>query len=585
MIGYHVGKKKNEAPKQVKLTAEQVKELQERLQKNQLTKDDADLLQGVLSFTLWLQDRLSRAKLSIKRLRKLFGFKTESRKKSKQDNDNSDESSTTEPTEEDAANNSEATVAQPPAADDQQTENHLMPQWDDSKNHGRLGANDYSGCEEVDVNFTDEYLLTSQCPDCAKHHNTDAKVYPVDPSVIVVLEGTPLVCGTRYHLQKTRCSVCLQYFTAPLPKAVKGKPKYAPSAKTNIAVHHYYGGLPFKRIEMMQAANQVPLPDATQFDLMNELYQSAIKPVAGALRLHGANGEILYFDDTGARILEQIQVNKVASSAKAKKAVHGTAIVSIYEGHRIYLFDTNTHVSGKVLRSLLDDRTVDEDFTSMSDASASNFPILEDSLAARWVISLCLSHGRRHFVELVGDEDKDIHFILDVIGRVYEHERYCKQQQHDPDQRLAYHQVHSSPLIESLRIWLNNLLLYKSVEPNSRLGEAIGYMLKRWFWLTQFLRVAGAPLDNNLCEQTIKVMIRYRKNSLFYRTFYGATIGDAMMSVMHTAVHAGANLFHYINSLQEYVHHVELMPQQWLPWNYEQTMANLTEVSKQAQAA
>ena len=82
-----MGRKKNETPKQVKLTSKQVDELQERLQKNELTKDDVNLLQGVLNFTFWIQERLSRAKLTIKRLRKLFGFKNESGKKSKK-NDN-----------------------------------------------------------------------------------------------------------------------------------------------------------------------------------------------------------------------------------------------------------------------------------------------------------------------------------------------------------------------------------------------------------------------------------------------------------------------------------------------------------------
>lgn len=98
-------------------------------------------------------------------------------------------------------------------------------------------------------------------------------------------------------------------------------------------------------------------------------------------------------------------------------------------------------------------------------------------------------------------------------------------------------------------------------------------MLKRWEWLTQFLRVAGAPLDNNICEQAIKVAIRYRKNSLFYRTFYGASIGDAMMSVLYTAKYNGINIFDYLNKLQENLNAVQENPERWLPWNYQETLA------------
>ena len=38
------------------------------------------------------------------------------------------------------------------------------------------------------------------------------------------------------------------------------------------------------------------------------------------------------------------------------------------------------------------------------------------------------------------------------------------------------------------------------IEPNSGLGEVIQFMTKHWQKLTLFLRVAGAPLDNNLCD-------------------------------------------------------------------------------------
>ncbi|MBE7503452.1 MAG: transposase [Verrucomicrobiales bacterium] len=61
----------------------------------------------------------------------------------------------------------------------------------------------------------------------------------------------------------------------------------------------------------------------------------------------------------------------------------------------------------------------------------------------------------------------------------------------------------------------------KVVEPNSGLGEAIHYMLKRWEPLTLFLREPGAPLSNNICERALKAAILHRKNSLGYKTQNG----------------------------------------------------------------
>ena len=62
----------------------------------------------------------------------------------------------------------------------------------------------------------------------------------------------------------------------------------------------------------------------------------------------------------------------------------------------------------------------------------------------------------------------------------------------------------------------------KTVEPNSGLGEAIDYMLKRKQPLTLFLRKPGAVLDNNICEQALKMAILGRKNSLGHKTVRGA---------------------------------------------------------------
>jgi hypothetical protein len=94
-------------------------------------------------------------------------------------------------------------------------------------------------------------------------------------------------------------------------------------------------------------------------------------------------------------------------------------------------------------------------------------------------------------------------------------------------------------------------------------------MLKHWLPLTLFLRVAGAPLDNNICEQVLKRAILHRKNSLFYRTVHGALIGDIFMSLIHTCVLGGIDPFGYLVALQKNYHDVFKNPRNWMPWNYQ----------------
>ena len=124
----------------------------------------------------------------------------------------------------------------------------------------------------------------------------------------------------------------------------------------------------------------------------------------------------------------------------------------------------------------------------------------------------------------------------------------------------------------TFKLWLTQQIAEHKVEPNSGLGEAIAYFTKHFDKLTLFLRVAGAPLDNNICERGLKKAILHRKATLFYKTENGARVGDLYMSLIHTCQLTKADPFDYLTELQK--HHQELaqQPQDWMPWNYRQTL-------------
>ena len=67
-------------PKQVKLTEAEANSLLARIQNNTLTDEDRLIFSGLISFNLWLEQQLQSAKLSIHRLKQLFGFKSSEKK-------------------------------------------------------------------------------------------------------------------------------------------------------------------------------------------------------------------------------------------------------------------------------------------------------------------------------------------------------------------------------------------------------------------------------------------------------------------------------------------------------------------------
>ena len=203
----------------------------------------------------------------------------------------------------------------------------------------------------------------------------------------------------------------------------------------------------------------------------------------------------------------------------------------------------------------------------MCDALSRNVSEDVDTLLAN-----CLAHGRRNFVDIAWNFPEECAHVFEKLKKVYKNDALAKEQKFNLDQRLAFHQKNSTPVMDELKDWFKSQIDDKKVEPNSSLGRAIKYMQKHWNELTLFLREPGAPLDNNLCERALKKAILHRKNSLFYKTQHGAYVGDLFMSLIHTCNLCKVNPFHYLTKLQKNSSLLFKNPGEWLPWNYEKAI-------------
>jgi hypothetical protein len=128
--------------------------------------------------------------------------------------------------------------------------------------------------------------------------------------------------------------------------------------------------------------------------------------------------------------------------------------------------------------------------------------------------------------------------------------------------------------MDELKGWLDKQIEDHLVEPNSSLGKAIASMQSHWETLTRFLSVPGAPLDNNLAERALKLFIRQRKNSLFYKSPHSAYIASVLTSLIATCLYAGGNALEYLVALQEHRGEECADPAAWLPWAYARSRAS-----------
>lgn len=170
--------------------------------------------------------------------------------------------------------------------------------------------------------------------------------------------------------------------------------------------------------------------------------------------------------------------------------------------------------------------------------------------------------------------------MIKQLGKVYRNNTIAKAMEMTAVQRLEFHQKESGPVMAQLKEWFEEQFAGKKVEPNSSLGKAINYMNNHWEKLTLFLRVEGAPIDNNAVERILKTAILNRKNAYFYKNLNGAYTGDIFMSIIQTCKLAGVNAFEYLTALQKYEKDACENPGAWLPWNYKDTLIRLTQQSR-----
>ncbi len=424
------------------------------------------------------------------------------------------------------------------------------------KGHGRNAASAFTGAPKVEVPHP-KLRSGDCCPECVK-----GKLYPLkDPAVRVRIIGQAPVQATVYELARLRCNLCQEVYEAPPPEQM-GETKRDETAASMVAVLKYGSGVPFYRLAGLQANLGIPLPPSTQWDMMEQT-AALIAPVYEELIREAAQGEVLYNDDTGVRILALVR-----ETAEERTGVFTTGIVATARGRKMVLFLSGDKHAGENLADVLKRRAAElPPPIQMCDALSRNAP---KGFAV--ILGNCLTHCRRNYVEVAANFAPECQYVLETLGEVYGHDEVARQQKMTDVERLAHHQARSGPLMERLRQWGRQQWDEHKVEPNSGLGQAIAYMLKHWDKLTLFLRQAGAPLDSNIVERALKKAILHRKNALFYKTRNGARVGDMFMSLIHTCEWCGGNPFEYLTELQRHAGELALAPGRWMPWNYRATL-------------
>ena len=210
-----------------------------------------------------------------------------------------------------------------------------------------------------EIHFGTPYPTGSVCPLCEQ-----GKLYSYDDQVIIRLTGAT-ANGNKITMERCRCNLCQEIFSTDY--SAYGNSKYDTAFKTQLVMNKYWNGLPFKRLESCYEMNGCPVPDATQWQLVQSVAK-VVEPVYQAVLVEASNCDVIALDDTRVNILSRTQSLKNERQDRTGTFTSGFICTNIREAIKVVLYFNGEQHAGENFSDLLEERTLDqEDLVVISD--------------------------------------------------------------------------------------------------------------------------------------------------------------------------------------------------------------------------
>jgi hypothetical protein len=570
----------------IDVTLEGLHQLRERIDRQQLERDDWVVVGALLS-TFIARTEARQARLRAK------AFQHAAQEEAKQTaagpvkdvehSPNAEDTAATGESTEPVSEGHEPEQAWPPARAGS-TETEQDPA---KKGHGRNGADAFSHATNH-AHALAAGILGALCVLCGV-----GRVFRYRDKVILRVVGQPIFAAVRHHYEQGRCRLCGAIFTAEGSERVlrggvgTSYVLYDWSACAMLSVMHYFAGAPFKRLEALHQGWGVPMPDANQWRIVDEC-DDLLAPLYKALEKHAIqNATTLRYDDTGSRIIEtrrqiQKEIQALAllgeSTKQVRTGINATAVYIETEAAKVVLFFTGRHHAGEIVDRILEHRKASTNkLVALTDAASKNFSHDHTDELEQ---AVCHAHCYLKFRAVKDQFPAEYAVAAQVYEKVFDNEDKAKTLGLDPDERMRYHREHSEP--QMLRLW--EMCKEKTdsnlVEPNSPLWEPVCFVINQWPRLTKFYEVPGVPLDSNLVEQALILPVRYLAGSFAYKTQNGADVGDRHMSLIATANANGIEPVAYLTECLRNHEELATRPDHYLPWVYRDRLEELDRVSQ-----
>lgn len=328
----------------------------------------------------------------------------------------------------------------------------------------------------------------------------------------------------------------------PIDKGIAG-----PGLLAQIIIDKYTDHLPIHRQVQRFEREGMKLPSSTLTDWISATC-ALLDPLYEVLRKEVLSSTYLQADETPIKVLD-----------KAKKGTTHRGFHWVYHApqERLVLFDYREGRGREGPTECL------KDFKGY--LQTDGYAVYEDFDKKPGITLLhCMAHARRKFDEAKDNDLVRASYVLTEMQKLYALERQAKENELSVDE---LYQIRRKiiPVLDDLKQWM--LENYRSVLPQSAIGQAIYYSLQRWDKLCLYTTDGRLQIDNNLVENAIRPVAIGRKNYLFAGSHNGARRAAMLYSLLGTCKINGVNPFewlrevltripdHPVNNLQQLLPH------------------------------
>jgi transposase len=387
------------------------------------------------------------------------------------------------------------------------------------------------------------------CPDCGGALQKLAE----EPSEI--LERVP---ARFYVIRQVRvklaCGSCDRIVEGKTPSRPIERGLAGPGLLAHVLVSKYGDHLPLYRQAEIFEREGVELARATLADWVAQTSE-LVKPLIEVLREHVMAGEKLHADDVPVPVLApglgKTKTGRLWTYVRDDRPAGEQTAPAVWFA---YSPDRKGEHPKEHLKNFRG--------TLQADGYAGFDQIYE---AGQIQEAACWAHVRRKFYDIeVAHKSAVAREALERIAALYGIEKEIHGRA--PEERLAARNERSRPLLESLKQWLEEILVKLSKKSDTAM--AVRYALGRWEALMRYCNDGRLEIDNNAAERSLRAVALGRKNYLFAGSDRGGESAAALYSLIGTAKLNGIDPEAYLrNLLSRIAEHPINRIEELLPWN------------------